>query len=493
MKKLSFLTILLLVCGAVCGCTPAEPQPVQQPLPEIPTTLYAIDKITPVCMEELEKQVARLDRNDFFHPDRIALFEKHGTYISVDNICLQDCNTITFDIVLTKTNGTTRTMPATGLLMYRYLPMDEECIYDLQVLWGNLSICDNVIVMANIDDLSLWRSDIAYAKRSDFFFIQDVVKNRDGYLLPYFSGDSSGFINIAVSGKVTDIPLLITEDTNRTFGTHKLMESRCFNTTARAATRMDCFYGDENEKQIFMSFDRENEYYGLDYAMYDFERNVFLTSYKTITYKTQDCRYEIYAMCFENGSFYIDDETFFVAVKKVNGMTADRVVFKSDINPRTFGTDTRTGWNNHTHISLSKDMNTLSIGCDKSNTVINIDFLQDTAHTVKNAPMPHMQEVDNSPNSHHMLYLTENNGRNYLTSRIMSGYCRMNNIAQITGQWGTDWLAGFYTHNYIYVLTENSFSVYSWEGDNHWKPVVVKSGSYEVNSENAKRLCSYYI
>ncbi len=495
MKKLYIFLITLFIGISLQGCSQPVPElkPVKTQLPEIPQSLYAVTEITPEAMAELEKQVSQLDRNDFFHTDRIAELEEHGIYISVDNIQLQDCNTITFDVVLAKADGTTEIKPAIGMLMYGYLPDNEEFIYGLQVLWGNLSVCDDVIVMANIDDLSLWRSDLSYAEQSDYFFILDVVKSKDGYLLPYFSSDSSGFMDIAASGRVLDMPLLFTEDVNVAFGTQNLTENRNFNTTARASNRINCFYGDETEKQIFMAFERDDYYYGMDYAMYDSESGQFLTSCFLASYSTQDSSYELYAMCMNNGGYYIGEETTFLAVKRADGQIADRVVFKSAVNPVQFGKDTRTGWNTYTHISLSEDMNILSIGCNKTRKVINIDFSQGTAETLNTSTMPRMHSVENSPNSMHMLYLTDTQHGTSLMVRSMSGSFEMDHISDVTGEWGVDCLAGFYTHKYIYVLTENRFELYSWDGSNCWEPMVATRGNYAVNTANANRLCDNYV
>lgn len=497
MKKLSSFLAVLFVCMIMCSCSAGTGEP--RELPDIPRSLYAVTEITPASMAELESKVSRLTAEDFLHPDRIAMFENLGINISITNILLKDCNTITFDIVLSKKFGSRLVLPATGMLMYQYLPWNESYIAGLQVLWGNLSIYDDLIVLANVDILSFWHSDtfeqvfrqpdMSFTREADYFFILDAVKNKDGYLLPYFSSNSSGFINLALSGKVIDTPLQYTSRNSGPFGTYKLMESRNFNTTARADTRLHCFYSDEAEQQIFISHDYEYEYSGSKYRMYDFEKDEFVSSHTVATYNMPPYRYDIYGMCIDKAQY---EDTVFLAEKTENGGLVEMVTFEADINPFEFGTDMHTGWNTHTHINLSEDMNVVAIGCDKNNTVMNIDFASDTAEIINTSRMPQMLGVDNSPNSMHMLYRTHSKDGTSLMVRILSGNCRMDHITDVTGRWGVNWLAGFYSHDSIYVLTEKQFRIFSWEGTNYWQKTADMYGSYAVNMDTVNSMCSAY-
>ena len=500
MKK---IFAVLLMCILMVGCTGRTPEQKQDALPHIPTEIYAVKEITPASMEQLQAEVAALTIKDFLHADRIAMFEKRGFAVSIEKTKVVDCNSITFEIVLENAGGKVLRLPATGLLMYQYLPMNESYIGGLEVAWGNLALYDDYIVMANIDTMTLWSADsmqqifrqpgLISAEADEFFFILDVVKNKDGYLLPYFSSRCSGFMTVSVSGNIVDIPLHKADKNNSIFGAYNLMESRNFNTLCRVETMVNCFYGDETEKQLFICRTQDYEYSGNRYLMYDFENGVFTESYQMASYEMPEYDFDIYSMSFYENDERVTKDTTVIAEKKENGIIVDKVVFKADIDGFAFGTDLKTGWNTYTHINMSEDMDVINYGCSKTDIVMTIDFAADTAYITKTADMPQMYGVDNSPNSMHMLYRWQNKQDTSLVARILSGNCRMDYITDVSGRWGIDWLAGFYNYDYIYVLTEDVFKLYRWGGTNQWDTSVYISGDFTVNIDKVNELCSIYV
>ena len=179
-------------------------------------------------------------------------------------------------------------------------------------------------------------------------------------------------------------------------------------------------------------------------------------------------------------------------LKKENGVIVDKVVFEADIDAFEFGSDLKTGWNTYTHITLSEDMNVIDYGCSKTNTVITMDFARDTARVTKTDTMPKMLGVDNSPSSMHLVYRARNKQNTSLLVRILSGNCRMDYLADVSGRWGIDWLAGFNTHRYIYVLSTDSFILFRWDGSNYWTHTVHLGGNFDVNMNTVNDLCSVY-
>jgi len=183
----------------------------------------------------------------------------------------------------------------------------------------------------------------------------------------------------------------------------------------------------------------------------------------------------------------------YIAVKKQDGVITGSALFKSDLSPTEFGMDTRTGWNNYLDVTLDSDMNNLTLSCRKANAVMDIDFAKGTAQVYKTTDLPQMLGIDNSPNSQHMLYRSWSGTDTSVVVRILSGYCRMDHLADVHGSWGVDWLAGFSTHRYVYILTKNEFKVFSWEGSNDWILVISVTGNYDVNSQTVQRLCNTYL
>ena len=353
-KKMLKLFATLFIGITLVGCSQKTSEQKSVELPHIPEQLYAINEITPASMAELETKVEALTTKDFLHADRIAMFENRGIKITVTNIEIVDCNSINFDILLTKDDSKTLTLPAVGMLMYQYLPMNQEYIGDLKIAWGNLSLYDNKIVLVNIDNMSLYNADsmqqvfrqpnLTSVVGGEYFFILDAVKNSDGYLLPYFSSESSGFVTVSLSGKVANTPLQRTDKNNGVFGAYKLMESRNFNTRSRVDTLWNCFYGDVDEKQLFICHTQEYEYSGERYWMYDFEKGVFIRSYQMVSYEMPRYDFDIYGMCFYENGKKVENDTIFIAEKKKDDVIVDKVVFKADIDAFEFGSDIKTGW-----------------------------------------------------------------------------------------------------------------------------------------------------
>ena len=504
MKRLGAFFTVVLICISMCSCKAyvSENKTGNSDIPQISKNLYAIEEITPAGMEELQLRVNSLQITDFLHTDKIAMFSEKRFSLSVENIKLLDCNTISFDMVVTGKRGKKLVLPASGLLMYRWLPMNDEFIQDLTVLWGNITINENMVAFANVDTLSVWNTDsmtavfrqpdISSVTKSDYFFILDIVKSKGGYMLPYFSRDSSGFMEIGVSGKIIDIPLDDKTKKHNIFGGYDFSESLMYNTTARAATKLNCFFTDESENQLIIGHSLYAEYSGSKYQMFDRSKNIMALSSHISSYQMPPYDFDIFAMCYyENGVNYTKDMVF-IAEKKVNGAVADIVIFQADVDGAGFGQDTKTGWNTYTHITLSEDFNLINLGCSKTDTVMTIDFNNLTAEVTDTKNMPQMFGVDNSPNSAHMLYRVWNKKDTSLAVRIMSGNCRMDYITDVTGIWGVDWLAGFYTHNYIYVLTETEFKLYEWKGSNDWALRRYISGDYTVNTDTVTYLCNTY-
>ena len=502
MKKLISLFTILLLCVAMVACAQLTPtQATQDVLPQLPEEIYAVTEITEDSMQQLENIVSGLTIADFLHPDRIDMIEKQGFKVTVTNVKVKDCNSITFEIVLTKSDGNTLEMPAVGMLMYQYLPMNDEKVAGLHILWGNVAVYDKQIVMVNIDTMSLWHTDslqpifrqpdLTVENDDGFLFILDAVKNDDGYLLPYFSNQSNGFMSVKVSGNVVHTPLEETEKLHTVFGGYKYSESFNFNTTARASTLLHCFYGDEDENTLLISRMFINGYMGSDYELYDFEKGEFVSSYLMASYSIDGYEYNVFGMLMPEAADRYKD-TVFIAEKLQNGVVVDMVVFKADINPTEFGVDKITGWNTYSHINLSEDMTVINFGCSKTNTVMSIDFASHTAEVKKTSVMPRMLGVDSAPNIMNTIYRAWNKQNTALMVGYRAGVCTMERLANVSGVWGVDWLTGFHKDKYIYILTEESFIVYQWEGGYNWRLIARTSGDYKVNADTVKRLCGVY-
>ena len=68
----------------------------------------------------------------------------------------------------------------------------------------------------------------------------------------------------------------------------------------------------------------------------------------------------------------------------------------------------------------------------------------------------------------------------------------MDYLTDVSGRWGIDWLAGFNTHTYIYVLSTDSFMLFRWDGTNDWTKTVHIGGSFDVNVNTVNELCGIY-
>ena len=500
MKKLVSLFTILVICMAMAGCTQGTSEQKASPLPQLPVEIYAVNEITDDSMIQLENIVSGLTVADFLHPDRIDMIEKQGFRVSVENIKVADCNSITFEVVLTKSDGNALKIPAVGMLMYQYLPMNDEKVAGLHILWGNVAVYDEQVVLVNVDTMSLWHTDslqpifrqpeLTVENDDGFFFILDAVKNEDGYLLPYFSSQSSGLMSVKISGNVASTPLKETEKLHTVFGGYKYSESFNFNTTARGSTLLHCVYG-EDASSLFISRMFINGYMGSDYELYDFEKGEFVSSYLMASYSISDYEYNVFGMLTAEAADRYKD-TVFVAERLKDGIVVDMVVFKADINPTEFGVDKRTGWNTYSHINLSEDMDVINFGCSKTNTVITIDFGSHTADVKKTGTMPQMLVVDTAPDIMNTLYRAWNKQDTALVVGYKAGVCTMEQLVNVSGVWGVNWLAGFHKDNYIYVLTEDAFIVYQWEYGDGWRLIARTSGNYKVDADTVNRLCDVY-
>lgn len=502
MKKLFTLMATALICVFMCSCATDKQEEQQTVLPSVPDSFFSVTEITPESMQVLESKVQQLTIKDFIHTEKIAQLEKQGVTASVKNITLLDCNNISFDLVLKLRFGNSITLPAKGVLMYGYVPDDKERIYGLNVVWGNVSVFDNIIALANINTLSFWNADtmepafrqpkIELSAETDYFFILDIVKGKNGYTMPYFSSDSCGLVNIGLTGDVFSNPVKYISKDNTVFGATRLMESAGFNTTARVRTMLNCYYLDENEKQFILSLVYADGYYGTDYMMYDFVKNTFVSSVDVAKYNIDGYSYNLYSMCLYEGVYRQDKDTLYIAEKYKDGLIEKQIAFNMGIGGLDFGCDRKTGWNNHTHISLSEDYNNLQIGCSRTNTVIDLDFTRGAATVEKSSKMPQMYAMTKSTNTNHTLYKVWEKDSTTLAVRMTSGHFRMDGLASVSGQQGKDWLAGFHTHKYIYVLTETRFVVYKWDGNNDWLVHTDVNGSFNVDNETAASLCKSY-
>ena len=500
MKKLFTLMATALICVFMCSCATDKQEEQQAVLPSVPDSFFSVTEITPESMQVLESKVQQLTIKDFIHTEKIAQLEKQGVTASVKNITLLDCNNISFDLVLKLRFGNSITLPAKGVLMYGYVPDDKERIYGLNVVWGNVSVFDNIIALANINTLSFWNADtmepafrqpkIELSAETDYFFILDIVKGKNGYTMPYFSSDSCGLVNIGLTGDVFSQPVKYETDYYRSvFGMWNIDAS---NTTARAVTMLDCSYLDESERYFAISLKYSDGYFGTDYMVYDFVKNTLIESVDVVKYNVDGYSYNLYSMCLYEGVYRQDKDTLYLAEKYKDGLLEKQLTFQLAIGGLDFGCDRKTGWNNHTHISLSEDYNNLQIGCSHTNTVVDFDFALDTVAIEKTSKMPQTYLLAKSPNAQHNLYKVWNKNDTSLAVRITSGHCRMDSLLPVSGQQGKDWMAGFHTHKYIYVLTETRFVVYKWDGNNDWLVHTDVNGSFNVDNETAASLCKSY-
>lgn len=505
MKKLFALMATAFICVFMCSCATDTPGEQQQraTLPSVPDSFFSVKEITSESMQILESKVQQLTVTDFLHTEKIAQLEKQGVTVTVKNITLLDCNNISFDLVLKRRFGDSIVLPAKGVLMYGYVPDDKERIYGLNVVWGNVSVFDNIIALANINTLSFWNADtmepafrqpkIELSTETDYFFILDIVEGKNGYTMPYFASDSCGLVNIGLTGDVFSNPVKYISKDNTVFGATRLMESAGFNTTARVRTMLNCYYLDESEKQFILSLVYADGYYGTDYMMYDFVKNTFVSSVDVAKYNIDGYSYNLYSMCLYEGVYRQDKDTLYIAEKYKDGLIEKQIGFNMGIGGLDFGADRTTGWNNPMYVNLSEDYNTLRIGCSKTNTVIDLDFTRGAATVEKSSKMPQMHLMEKSPNTAHNLYKVWEKDSTTLAVRMTSGHFRMDGLASVSGQQEKDWLAGFHTHNYIYVLTETEFMVFEWEGDNNWSVHTYVNGSFNVDKSTAADLCKSYI
>ena len=506
MKKLFALMATAFICVFMCSCATDTPGEQQQraTLPSVPDSFFSVTEITSESMQILESKVQQLTVTDFLHTEKIAQLEKQGVTVSVKNITLLDCNNISFDLVLKRRFGDSIVLPAKGVLMYGYVPGDEERIYHLSVAWGNVSVFDNVIALANIDTLSFWNADtmepafrqpkVELAQESEFFFILDVVKGKNGFTMPYFSSDSCGLVNIGLTGDVFDTPVKYETNYYRNvFGMWDISESAGYNTTSRVITMLNCFYTDETENQFMISLKYADGHFGTDYMMYDFIKNTFVSSVDVVKYNIDGYSYNLYSMCLYEGVYRQDKDTLYFAEKYKDGLLEKQLTLNMGIGGMDFGSDRTTGWNNPMYVNLSEDYNTLRIGCSKTDTVIDLDFTRGAATVEKSSKMPQMHLMENSPNTAHNLYKVWNKNDTTLAVRCLMGDFEMDGLTQVSGQQGKDWLAGFKTHKYIYVLTETRFLVYKRDGSNYWLVHTDVNGSFNVDKSTAADLCKSYI
>ena len=504
MRKLLVLMATVLLCALMCSCnTDTQEERKVAQLPSVPDSFFSVTEITDESMQVLESKVQRLTVTDFLHTEKIAQLEKQGVTASVKNITLLDCNNISFDLVLKLRFGNSIILPAKGVLMYGYVPSSDKLIYNLNVAWGNVAVFDNIIALANIDILSFWNAEtmepafrqpkIDLAEDTEYFFIQDIVKGENGFTMPYFSPESCGLVNIGLTGDVFRQPVKYESKSNTVFGTVNFSENSDWNTIARVRTMLDCYYLDETEKQFMISLRYADGYFGTDYVMYDFVKDTFVSSVDVLKYNVDDYSYNLYSMCIYDGVYRQDKDTLYIAEKYKDGILEQQIAFNMGIGGLDFGSDRTTGWNTPMYINLSEDYNSLKIGCSNTNKVIDLDFALDTVNVEKSSKMPQMHTVVESPNTGHTLYKVWDKSDTVLAARIKSGHCRMDGLFAISGQQGKDWLAGFHTHNYIYVLTETKFMVFRWEGNNDWSVYTGVNGSFNVDNSTVSDLCKAYI
>ena len=509
MKKLVSLFTILLLCIAMVGCTQRipelKPEPKPDAMPQVPGEIFAVTKITDVAMTELRIKLSGMDVNDFIHQDRLAQFEAKGISVDVQNIQLANCNTITFDIVLWQKMGPKLVLPATGMLMYQYWPEEKECIEDLQVLWGNIAINIEQIAFLNINTMSVWNAetfekafrqpDMSFVPDDGIYFLLDVVKAKDGYMLPYFSQSSSGFVHISEMGKIVTTPVQQSDRNYTMFGQHSVQADANYNTTARPSNLLHCFYGDESEEQLFVALDYVYGYYGNDYTMYDFENGMFVHSYNMARVDLENVGFSLYGMADYSNKNFVSKGTLLLVERKVDGKVESVITFRADVTPLDFGQDNYTGWNTAMFVDVSEDLNTINFGCKKSGMVITADFSTDTAQIVETTKMPVMNELASTSTGMHKMYSMETDGHTSVVVRCLSGYCEIDWIANVQGKYGTDWLAGFTNEKhkqYAYTLTKDLFVLYRWDGSNKWDLIAYINGGFDITKAKATQLCNIY-
>jgi len=497
--------MLFIICLTACGTQSESGVHIDMESPYIPAEMYRIDDIKPAAMDQLKQKVDGLSIEDFLHQQKIADIEKQGFTVSAENIRLVDCNNISFDIVLTKENSAVLRLPVVGVLMYDYRPdadmlyIDPTYINDLHILWGNLNITENDIIFANMDIVHVFnpdtlqqkfrQPDLPFADGDSICFILDVIKSENGYIVAYYSDTKSGFVTLSDSGRIADIYRTgMNSGFAVAFGTARseIFPGQNYNTNYRARTLLHSFY---TEGQMFISCDYVKDLTGPDYYMYDFADNTFSFSDLIARYYIPPFEYEVFAMqpCGNTGTAKKD--TTFIAFKKEDGAITHKIVFTADIDIEQFGKDLSSGY---MHIALSSGRNNLTLGCRKTNTVINIDYTSQTADVFASDIMPQMFPVVTSAENTYTLYRGWDSYTAPLVVKSVSQRCRVYYLTDVSGWYGTDWLAGF-SDNCIYVLTRNDFAVFSWDRTAYWNETFHITGRFNVNTQEVQRLCGLYI
>ncbi|MBQ3008198.1 MAG: hypothetical protein IJD80_01295 [Oscillospiraceae bacterium] len=419
--------------------------------------------LTENAVLQLDEHISAISVDDLINPQKVERFSQAGIDISVENIQKTDNDNVSFVLALKK--GLKKLeIPVNAKLRYRVFSEGDKII-DIEVYWGNISLCGNEIIHTSLDKIKIWSRDSfeRIEKQFDFSFLPgteqylvDTIKNENGYTIAYYSAGEQGIAIMDSEGRFEKKHTLIQREPYIYFGTKN---DHCdFNQNFRLTLKNYLFYIDPQQKYLAI-INKDSEV--RDGYIFDTEENTVFRTDVVFHYTKNDVTC---IMLSRTGiSAYPEGKKMsdYVAVRIKNHSPVSCFAFEKEGVDPAFGYDSRTGRRDILSFKTTGEMHTVKAYCSQTMQTVEIDFINKTVSISRQEAVADMEVVDTSKDGVYSVLAGENT--DMADSLYRAVFLRENPTGETThicdAQSG--FTAGFYENNDIWILDHSDFAVFS--------------------------------